>query len=81
MTGDVVPGTPGECRSCHAPMRWVRSAVGHNPLPIDPDPVDDGNLVLEERDGGTYATVVEPGKGTHRSHFATCPDAKTWRRR
>jgi hypothetical protein len=36
--------------------------------------------VLEEVAGETYATFVGKGKGTHDTHFATCPDAQNWRR-
>jgi hypothetical protein len=62
-------------------------------MPVDPDPVPDGNLVLTP--GGAaisshdvpLAAVVDPAQPTlddpprYRSHFATCPNADQHRRR
>lgn len=70
------------CRSCHAPVVWVRTAAGKR-MPLDPDPVAGGNVVVN----GDVATVLPPGTpmpvGVHRyqSHFATCPQASTHRRK
>jgi hypothetical protein len=52
-------------------------------MPLDPDPVAGGNVVVN----GDVATVLPPGTpmpvGVHRyqSHFATCPQASTHRRK
>lgn len=46
------------CRSCQAPVVWVRTPAGH-PMPV--------NLPVEGQ------PVM--------SHFATCPQSKTWRKR
>jgi hypothetical protein len=83
------------CRSCGAPVEWVRTTEGRT-MPLDPDPRLDGNL---ERTGsrsrtrqGTEVDVVrvvptgdEPLPGIDPpdrfvSHFATCPHADRWRR-
>lgn len=64
-------------------MRWVDTATGTR-LPIDPDPLPDGNIMLlangrckvvpvEER-----AACVAP---LFKSHFATCPMAEEFRKR
>jgi hypothetical protein len=56
-------------------------------LPVDRDPVPDGNILLYRRpDGSVRAEVL--GKGAPRpegwplrvSHFLTCPQAKQHRR-
>lgn len=57
---------PDECKSCHAPIVWVRSAARNKPVPCDPQ----------------VLTIVTEDGHFHRgrqSHFATCPHAKTFR--
>jgi hypothetical protein len=64
------------CRSCGAPVEWAELTTGKL-MPFDPPivtvatlmPVIIGGRIVEEV---AQATV---------SHFATCPDAKDWRRR
>jgi hypothetical protein len=64
----------GACRSCHAPITWFELTSGKR------HPVNG-------REPAYLRTAHEPG--THRligeidgaeSHFATCPDAKSWSR-
>jgi hypothetical protein len=66
------------CRTCGAPIAWVHTRTGMS-MPVDPEPVLGGNLVI---DVGLVATYVEPAPGQrlHVSHLATCPDATTHRR-
>jgi len=61
----------GKCSSCGAFIVWFRTATGKS-MPVDPNPVDNGNLKLD--DSGRLV-VVKPGEGTHVSHFSTCPQA------
>ena len=76
------------CSSCKAPIRWAVTAGGH-PMPIDPDPVTDGNLRLESEhaDEGMPRVVVVPpsqrvdGEWLYVAHFRTCPYADQHRRR
>lgn len=80
------------CNSCGAAVIWVVTLAG-KPMPVNAKPVDDGNLVLEEVDGGPetrhrtilQARAVEPlldtEKSKYVSHFATCPNAKEHRKR
>ena len=78
------------CASCKAPIRWAITAGGH-PMPIDPNPVTDGNLRLEHGRGGGHAgmprvTVVPPaqrvdGEWLYVAHFRTCPYADQHRKR
>jgi hypothetical protein len=60
-------------------------------MPLDPDPVENGNVVIEPPDGAipARARVLKKGEaenlpeGTlrYRSHFATCSEADKFRRR
>jgi hypothetical protein len=62
---EVPPGTrESECRSCHAPIYWVRTKNDKN-MPVDC-----------EVDGAYAPSDRDPGQGV--SHFGTCPDAKKW---
>jgi hypothetical protein len=79
-----------QCRSCKASVIWAVSEKGKR-IPMDADPVADGNFILE------YSAVGEPPVARPRnatigtvefrdglgfkSHFATCPDAGEWRKR
>lgn len=56
-------------------------------MPIDPDPVTDGNLVLTyPSPGAVLAIVVDPDQLSiddsprYVSHFATCPNADQHRK-
>lgn len=74
------------CRSCGAPVRWARTEAGKN-MPLDADPatgdplvVPDGNLVVTGWQGPLRVVkTMAAGAGQHRSHFATCPNAKAHR--
>ena len=67
------------CLSCRAEIEWATSSSTGRPMPIEKSP--GGNIVVD-RDllGEATASIVAAGAGTHVSHFATCPDAKDWRR-
>jgi hypothetical protein len=78
------------CRSCHASLRWVRSAASHNSLPLNADPDPRGNIVVDysAAEECELATVLKKGdprrddpKVTkYLNHFVTCPQSKQWRR-
>lgn len=87
MTAPTVEYPTEPCRSCAQPIIWCVTQNGYD-MPVDPQPHPTGNIVLEQRGGGLkpVATVLNSkdraGRmGTHRSHFATCPQAAEWRRR
>lgn len=69
-------------RGCGAPVRWVRLASGRW-VPLDPEPVLDGNIVVGPDGTASYLTKsdgeVDP---TRRfvSHFATCPQSRHYRK-
>lgn len=65
------------CRSCGRTVTWVVMPSGRrNPVEVCEDPTQ-ANIVIE----GVEGRVVAPGQGTHISHFSTCPDAESFRRR
>lgn len=85
---------PTDCRSCGAPIRLLVTEAGWRSsppkmMPIDVEPVEDGNVVIIPANGAipARAKVLKkgqeppPGALRYKSHFATCPDAGKWRRR
>jgi hypothetical protein len=70
------------CKSCGAPIVWAFVPRTGRRMPVDADPVDDGNVILTRPSTSmAEAHVVAKGAGTHVSHFATCPQAAEHRRR
>lgn len=74
------------CRSCDASIVWADTSSGSR-MPVDAEPVPDGNLVLTyPSPGRALALVVDPAQlllddpPRYRSHFATCPNADQHRR-
>lgn len=67
------------CQSCGAEIRWAETPGGKW-IPLDAEPVSDGNVVVRETDGVPEAVVVAKTAGRYVSHFATCPNAKGHRR-
>lgn len=69
------------CKSCGAPIRWLTTLRGKQ-IPIDPEPVPNGNVVIE---GNGRARVIgngAPADGPlYQSHFASCPSSAQHRRR
>ena len=65
----------GRCRSCGAPVEWAETLKGKR-MPFD------GEIVAVRTQGSPiWERVIEYVDTTVTpSHFATCPDAKTWRR-
>ena len=80
------------CRSCKSPVLWVVTSAGES-MPLDPDPVDGGNIILTGRTrrtkrGGMAPEVKYAADGAlfvtdpvYVSHFATCPQADEHRKR
>lgn len=72
------------CRSCNAEIVWAVT-VKDRRIPIDPEPASDGNITL--LDQGRYRPplaqshmVRADGMKYYKSHFATCPQSKAWRK-
>jgi hypothetical protein len=77
--------TRGRCRSCGAEVIWAKTEAGR-PMPVDVEPDPAGNLHLWLDGNHEYrcAVIVESWpdyRPRFRPHFATCPDAQSWRRR
>lgn len=76
------------CKSCKARIRWAVTETGRR-MPLDPVGVADGNVWVLRFEGGTPIVAVarkpddvpssEPTR--YRSHFSTCPEAASWRKR
>jgi len=75
-----------ECRSCDAPIVWARTQADKS-MPIDAEPVADGNIVFTGHytaQGVQFVRYLkkgeEPSGDRYVSHFATCKDSSSWRR-
>lgn len=69
------------CRTCGAPVFMLTHETTGKKAPIDMEPIDGGNVVID-LDVQEYAIVKgERGKLRYRSHFASCPDAKEHRKK
>ncbi len=71
------------CRSCSAPIFFAKTCTGKN-APIDWTPRPDGNLQVMCVD--ELAWILNKDEDDQAnvdhfvSHFATCPQAKKWRK-
>ena len=70
-------GDAAECRTCNAPVIWVQSASTGKRMPLNRDPIPGGTYQIDERG---FAHVDRSQPTGRISHFATCPNAKTWRK-
>lgn len=73
------------CRSCRAPVVWLRHPATGKTAPIDAEPSPDGTILVDAG-RGTYQIGKEPARGNfpgllHTNHFATCPQAAAWHKR
>jgi hypothetical protein len=70
------------CRSCHTPVMWAGTQDG-NRLIINAQADDVGNVTIEpdlfDHPVAIVHGDVAPGRWT--PHWATCPDADSWRTR
>lgn len=74
-----------KCSSCGADILWCESATTGALMPIDAEPVASGNVALvgrvaHVRRGDLFEPMLPEGP-RYQSHFATCPNAKQWRRK
>lgn len=77
------------CRSCGAPIIWAVTEAARRLIPIDAQPVQNGNIELispsDPRESHIARVLGRLGKTRslgplHVSHFSTCPNAETHRR-
>lgn len=69
----------GVCRSCGASLEWATVAATQKQMPFNRPIVL--LPVLTRAGGGVMTDYVQVDMSQTTSHFATCPDAKQWRRR
>lgn len=68
------------CRSCEALIIWATSPTTGKSIPLDAEPTPNGNLVLVGGEARVYTEEdARLARDRHTSHFATCPDAGSWR--
>jgi hypothetical protein len=74
------------CRSCGAPVIWVTMIETRKAMPLDAEPVPNGNIVVDWRHHAGAVLTAEELAGPdelgrrYRSHFASCPQASEWRK-
>ena len=78
-----------KCKSCGAEIKWIKTKSGRA-MPVDPECHSmfrcDGSAVLITEDGevikGELCSFEQGANATgYFSHFATCPNADSHRRR
>ena len=74
------------CKSCNAPLLWVKTSDG-KPMPCNPEPVlsiPAGEAIVLKVPGKHAIVVKAPADRPlaigFQSHWATCPDAQSWRK-
>jgi hypothetical protein len=70
----------GTCRACPAKILWAKTERG-KPIPLDPDPVPDGNIVVTDAGIAHFLKSTEMATGPrYVSHFSTCPKSAHFRK-
>lgn len=71
-----------KCRSCGERVVWAETVNGRR-MPVDAEPSPMGNVTLEPRHNGPPIAHVasEPVAGGRLSHFASCKNADSFRRK
>jgi len=69
------------CRSCGALIVWALTEGGKR-MPVDTQADPEGSLALWRAEGEWRTKVIQSDwhGPRYRPHFATCPDAESWRR-
>lgn len=70
------------CKGCGEPVIWTVTDRGAR-APMDAEPSSEGTFSLREEGSDVIATYVRKGSHPelHTSHFATCADAASFRRK
>ena len=73
-----------ECRSCHAPIIWTWTDKGGKaPMDAQPSPAGTFSIGWTTDHPGPHSWYVPAdlrnGELLHTNHFATCPDAESYR--
>lgn len=75
-------GSKGRCKGCKAELTWAVNENGKG-LPLDPDPVDEGDHLIDgyQDDGRPIVhrigrdEEVPTGAQRYQTHFESCPNA------
>jgi hypothetical protein len=67
---------PANCRSCNAPITWYAMVKSGRRNPFDGEPA----FVTTETDPVSGRLIGVLDSTTDPSHFATCPQSRSWRR-
>lgn len=72
-----------KCRACEAPVRWARTAANDRPIPLDPEPAANGNVILDDDDRAhvlgkngdvPFDLAHLADRPRYMPHHATCPN-------
>jgi hypothetical protein len=84
---DLVTRQLTRCNYCHDPIVWGTTSTDSR-MPLDAEPVDDGNVLLLADGPVLRATVLgragqrqafrEQGHGLRLHHRLSCPQEKQW---
>lgn len=66
------------CRSCGAPIYWLKHETTRKLAPIDEMPSPHGNCLVNLQDS-TYRLALGQAGTLYTNHFATCPQASQHR--
>lgn len=71
------------CRGCGQRLLWLKHEITLKPAPIEAEPSDNGNILIDTA-AGTYRIMKgQPLPGVfpalHRNHFAGCSAANRFR--
>lgn len=74
-----------QCDTCHAPIIWTHTTNAKR-MPVDYEPSPQGNIALRPGGMGPVSVVLSIAKqfgrkNLYTSHFMTCPEANSWRKR
>jgi hypothetical protein len=81
----IDPKLGPKCRSCDAAIFWRRHLTSNKmaPLNMGPDPTGNIELIGAEEYGivpvKDREAFLQAGGLLFKSHYATCPQAKTWK--
>ena len=68
------------CRSCDDAIVWMETKTGRR-MPVNADSVDEADLEWLPASPGRFKATPLFDPDQHESHFATCPEADTHRRK
>lgn len=84
----MTPGADSICESCRRLMLWAVTAKKGRRIPLDPEPVENGNITLSGVKPLIATTLVgfelelaqRQGDPLYIAHHATCPEGRKWRK-